>query len=54
MVAKAKGGGGKDEREWAKINRDGVDGKIELRFPSMITFNMNAFKSDNKVKIRII
>jgi hypothetical protein len=44
----------KDEREWAKINRDGVDGELKLRLPSMTMFDMNAFKSDNKVKIGII
>jgi hypothetical protein len=53
VVAKAKGGGER-MRENGQINRDGVDGELKLRFPSMMTFKMNAFNSDNKIKIRII
>ena len=44
----------KDEREWAKINCDGVDGRLKLQSPSQITFDMNACKSDSQIKICII
>ena len=56
----AKGGGEgegwwwKDEREWAKINRDRVDGGFKLRYHSQITFNMNICKSDSQIKNCVI
>ena len=44
----------KDKREWSKINRDGVDGELKLHSPSQITFNMNAHKSNSKIKNGIL
>jgi len=38
---------------WEEINRDGVDGGLKLRSPSMIVFDMNARSCDNKIKIGI-
>ena len=44
----------KDKRERSKINCDGVDGELKLRSPSQITFDMNAHKSDSKIKNGIL
>jgi len=38
------------ERGRANTNHDAVDVRLNLRSPSMITFDMNAYKSDNKIK----
>jgi hypothetical protein len=37
-------------RNETNINRDAVDVGFKLRSPSMITFDMNAFRSDSKIK----
>jgi hypothetical protein len=49
-----EGAGGGGVRERTKINRDVVDGGLKLRSPTKITFDMNAYQSDNKVKNCII
>jgi hypothetical protein len=51
---KGEGWWWKDEREWVKINHDGVDGGLKLRFPSQIMFDMNACESDSQIKNCII
>jgi hypothetical protein len=37
-----------------KINHDVIDGGLKLRSPTNIMFDMNAYKSDNKIKICFI
>ena len=50
--------GGKGRWWWwrnkANIDRDAVDVGLKLQLPSMIIFDMNTFKSDNEIKVRII
>ena len=40
------------EGEWkkVKVNCDAVDGRFKLRYPSKITFNIHARKSDSRIK----
>jgi hypothetical protein len=40
--------------EEGNINRDAVDVCFKLRSPSMIMFDMNAYKSDNEIKIVLL
>jgi len=40
--------------EWgrqAKVNHDGVDGRLELCSPSKIMFDMDVCQCNNKIKI---
>jgi hypothetical protein len=41
----------KESGRRAKFNRDGVDGRLKLRSPSKITFDMDVCTLDNEIKI---
>jgi hypothetical protein len=41
----------KEREERTKTNRDGIDVRLKLRYPSKITFDTASYWSDNKIKI---